>query len=106
MVAQTELTRLLERKRALLAESELIRADISESCADILEFTDRWSTRVERLRGPGILALAGALAAGLLIARKSGRSMNLVAKLAAGWRVLSSLRGVWRGWQASRRARS
>lgn len=105
MVAQEELRRLLERKRVLTAESDVIRADLCNTCADIAVVTERWSERVQQFRAPKVLLIAGAAAAGLLLARKSGKGIGLAAKAVAGWRILSTARDLWKGWQASRQTR-
>ena len=105
MVAQEELRRLVERKRALIAESEGIRSGLRQTCADIAAVTERWSAQVQMLRTPKVLLIAGAAAAGLFLARKSGKGIGLAAKVMAGWRILSTARDLWRGWQASRQAR-
>ena len=63
MVAQEELRHLLERKRALVAESEVIRAGLGNICADITVVTERWGERMQQLRAPKFLLIAGAKAA-------------------------------------------
>jgi len=102
MVAQEELRHLLERKRALVAESEVIRAGLGNTCADITVVTERWGERMQQFRAPKFLLIAGAAAAGLFLARKSGKGIGLAAKVMTGWRILSTARDLWRGWQASR----
>jgi hypothetical protein len=105
MVAQEELRSLLARKRALIAESEAIRDGLCNTCADIAVVTERWGERVQQFRDPKFLLIAGAAAAGLFLARKSGKGIGLAAKVMAGWRLLSTARDLWRGWQAARQMR-
>jgi hypothetical protein len=105
MVAQEELRRLLERKRALVAESDILRAGLRQNCADIAAVTERWGAQVQQLRSPKFLLVAGAATVGLLLARKYGKGVGFAAKVMAGWRIVSAARDLWRGWQESRQAR-
>lgn len=104
MVAQEELKRLAERKLAILAESDVIRAGLRESWQDIAAVSERWTSHVQQFRGPKLMLTAGAALAGLFLARKYGKGVGFAAKMMAGWRLFSTARDLWRNWQSSREA--
>jgi hypothetical protein len=99
MLAQAELIRLCDRKQELLARSDALRANVRDGCSELRLVGRNWSARLGQLREPKMLLLIGAAAMGIILAGRRSRRLGLIAKVAAGWRLFSLVKPLWRGYR-------
>ncbi len=96
MAQLSEIRRLQEQRRQLVAESDRLRARCAghvRHVNDSLAWVEKGYAVVRQLR-PFWPVIAGM--GGLLLARRRGSRLRLFSKLMSGWRFARTLRGVWR----------
>ena len=104
MVRLLKVKELEERKRFLLAKSEIYRQTLKLEIANVKFSTALLKRKLKARRAPFLLLASALPLAGLLFARKRMKpkqAAGLLGKLLAGVKFLSQFKPLWKGFGAA-----